>query len=149
MKETDVTIISVNLNKKLTMAYKDYHVIEDDFDYEDLLKYKKVIFFNVLNNLKDEELDKLFNFIRENNILFINYTNNMELVLRTSYLMIYNGNDILAEGPTLEILKNDKLIKRLGFDEPFIVDLSLLLKGYGLISEIYSDKESLKRALWK
>jgi len=150
MKEvTDVTIISTNLNKKILDKYQDYSLIEDNFTYEELLKKKKVIFFNVLNNLSDEELKKIFDYVKKNNILFINVTNEIELSLYTNYLIIYDKENILIEGSTIEVLKNEKLLKRLGLQLPFMVELSLLLKDYGLIDEIYLEKERLVDKLWK
>ena len=146
---TNVTIISTNLNKELLNNYKDYHVIENNFTYEEVLKEKKVIFFNILNNLSKDELDKLFKFLNDNNILFVNFTNDIELSLYTDYLIIYDKEKILMEGKTLDILKNEKLIKRLGLNLPFIVELSILLKDYGLVNDIYLDKESLVDKLWK
>lgn len=147
--KTDVTIISTNINRKLLNNYKDYYVIDNNFSYSELLKYDKVVFFNVLNNLNDSDLIKLFKFLRDNNIFFINISNNMETSLYTDYLIIYDAEKILIEGKTLEVLKNEKIIKRLGLQLPFMVELSLLLKDYDLINKIYLDKESLVTELWK
>lgn len=150
MKEvTNVTIISTNLNKNLLNKYKDYFIIENNFTYEELLSKKKVIFFNVLNNLSKEEIKKLFEYLKNNNILFINATNETELVIYTDYLIVYDKENILVEGNTIEVLKNEKLLKRLGFQLPFMIELSILLKDYELIDEIYLDKESLVDKLWK
>lgn len=146
---TNVTIISTNLNKNILNNYKDYKIIDKSFSYEELLNYQKVIFFNVLSNLKVEEIKKLYDFLNVNNIAFINITNNIEEVLYTNYLIIYDDIKIIAEGNTLELLKNEKLFKRLGFKLPFIVELSLLLKDYNLVNKIYIDKESLVGDLWK
>lgn len=148
-KITNVTIISTNLNKRLLDKYQDYHIIDSDFSYEELLEKKKVIFFNILNNLSEKDLKKLFKYIKDNNILFINFTNDVELCLYTDYLIVCDKNKILMEGNTLEVLKNEKLFKRLGLNLPFIVELSLLLKDYNLVDDIYVDKESLADKLWK
>lgn len=147
--ETNVTIMSINLSKMILSRYKDYYVINDNFTYDELLKNKRVIFFNVLNNLKEDELNKLFKFLKDNDIKFINITNNVELCLYTDYLIILDNDNILIEGQTIEVLKNNKLLKRLGFELPFLVDLSLLLKDYNLVNEIYLNNESLVGALWK
>ena len=69
---TDVTIISTNLNRNILKNYSEYKIIESSFTYEELLKYKKVIFFNVLSNLNIDELKKLYLYLNSNNILFIN-----------------------------------------------------------------------------
>lgn len=148
-KITNVTIISTNLNKKLLDKYEDYHIIDSDFSYEEILEKKKVIFFNILNNLSEKELKKLFKYLKESNIMFINVTNDIELCLYTDYLIVCDKAKILMEGSTLEVLKNEKLFKRLGLNLPFIVELSLLLKDYNLVEDIYIDKESLADKLWK
>lgn len=146
---TDVTIISTNLNKNILNNYSEYKIIDKSFNYDELLNYKKVIFFNVLSNLKEEEIKKLYDFLNVNNIAFINITNNIEEVLFTNKLIIYDEEKILAEGNTVELLKNEKLFKRLGFQLPFIIDLSILLKDYNLINNIFLNKESLVGELWK
>ena len=146
---TDVTIISTNLNKNILDLYKDYVVIENNFTYGELLKYKQVIFFNVLSSLTETEIKKLFKFLKDNNILYINVTNDIEELLYTDKLIIYDKEKVLVEGNTIELLKNEKLLKRLGFNLPFIVQISILLKDYNLIDKIYFDKESLVGELWK
>ena len=113
--KTSVTIISTNLNKRILDKYRDYHIINDNFTYQELLNYKKVIFFNVLNNLKKDELDKLFQYLKDSNIDFINVVNNLELCLYTEYLIVMDEKNILIEGSTIEVLKNDKL----RFTNPF------------------------------
>ncbi len=145
---SDMTIISTNLNKNILKNYSDYNIITTEFTYDDLLKYSKVIFYNVLNNKREEEIKDLFNYLKEHHIAFINVTNNEEQVLLTDYLIIYGKEKILIEGPTLEVLKQEKLLKRLGIALPFMVELSLLLQDYGLIKDIYLDYKSLEDALW-
>jgi len=146
---TNVTIISTNLSKDILKKYKDYQIIDSSFNYEDLLKFKKVIFFNILNNLNKNEIEELFRYLKSNNVNFINVTNNIEEVLCTENLIVYVNDKIIAEGNTLELLKEEKLFKRLGFNLPFIINLSTLLKDYNLVNNIYLDKESLVNDLWK
>lgn len=147
--ETSVTIISTNLSKHILDNYKEYHIISDNFTYQELLNYKKVIFFNILNNLSKSKLDKLFDFMKSSNIKYIVIANNLELCLYSDYLIVMDESKILIEGNTIDVLKNSKLLKRLGFKLPFIVDLSLLLIDYGLIDKIYLDNKSIEGAIWK
>lgn len=146
---TDVTIISTNLNKDILNKYNDYKVNNNSFKYDELLQHKKVIFFNVLENLNKDEINKLYDYLKIHNILFINITNNIEEILYTKDLIIYDNNVIVAEGNTFELIKNDKLFRRLGFELPFIIHLSTLLNDYNLVNKIYYDKESLVGDLWK
>ena len=147
-RNTNVTIISTNLSKNILKEYREYEVIDKYYQKEDLLNYENIIFFNSLNNLKDEEIKELYQFLKDNHINYINVTNDIEEVLFTDYLIVYNKNKIVIEGNTIEVLKNEKLLKRIGLELPFIVELSLLLKDYSLIDKIYLDKESLVKELW-
>ena len=113
------------------------------------MEYEKIIFFNILNNIDEKEVKELFQYLKDNNIVFINITNNVELSLLTSYLIIYDNNKIITEGNTLDVLREEKLLKRFGLPLPFMVELSLLLKDYNLVDKIYLDKESLVDYLWK
>ncbi len=113
------------------------------------MEYKKIIFFNILNNIDEKEVKELFQYLKDNNIVFINITNNVELALLTSYLIIYDNSKIITEGNTLDVLQEEKLLKRFGLSLPFMVELSLLLKDYNLVDKIYLDKESLVDYLWK
>ena len=117
--KTDVTIISNNLSKKLVNNYEDYYVVTNSFKLAKLLKYKKIIFFNSLNNLKEEEIKKIYQVLKDNNIYYINITNNIEEVLFTSNLIIYDEDEIILKGKVLEVLNNEKEIKKLGKKLPF------------------------------
>ena len=147
--ETSVTIMCTNFNKEIINKYSDYHLIDKSFEIKDLDKFKKIIFFNVFNEIEENKIKEIYKYLDENNIAYINVTNNIEEVLLTKYLIIYDKDNILIEGNTLDVLKEEKLLKRIGIYEPFICDLSLLLKDYGLINKIYLDKETLVGDLWK
>ena len=53
------------------------------------------------------------------------------------------------EGKTLECLKEEQLLKRLGFNLPFLVDLSIQLGYYGLLNEIITNNRKMIKAVWK
>ena len=147
--ETDVTIISVNISKNILNNYQDYQVIENNFVVSNLLKYPKLIFFNALNKLENEEIKELYNILKSNNIKYINVTNNIEEVLLTSNLIVYMDDKEVVSGDTLEVLKNEKLLKRIGLSLPFMVELSMYLQDYNLVDKIYLDKDELEGVLWK
>ena len=91
----------------------------------------------------------LLNYLNSKEIRLINVTSNMEDVLYTDYILcLYNGISAI-DGRTLDVLENEKILKRLGFDLPFMVDLSIQLQLYGLINKSYLNKESMVDALWK
>ena len=91
----------------------------------------------------------LLNYLNSKNILLINITSDLEEVLYTDYVMcLYNGISAI-DWKSLDVLQEEKILKRLGFSLPFMVDLSIQLKLYGLINKIYLNKEAMVKNLWK
>ena len=91
----------------------------------------------------------LINYLNYKNILLINVTTKMDDVLYTDYVLcLYDGISAI-DGKTLDVLENEKLLKRLGLSLPFFVDLSIQLKLYGLINKVYLNKEAMVKNLWK
>ena len=91
----------------------------------------------------------LLNYLNSKNIILINVTSDMEDILYSDYLIcLYKGMSAI-DGKTLDVIKNEKLLKRLGFSLPFIYDLSLQLKLYGVINKVYLNKEELVKNIWK
>lgn len=46
------------------------------------------------------------------------------------------------------VLRNEKLLKRLGYGIPFVVDLSIQLNYYDIFDTVYYDMDKLTEALW-
>lgn len=147
--ETDVAIISNNINKDILNNFRDYKVIDHPFTYRDILNEKKVIFYKILDNEKEDKIQKLISKLKNDSIKYIIITNNIEITLLTSNLIVFNKNEIILQGNTKEILvKEEKTFQKLGLDIPFMVRLSKYLQDYNLINKIYYDKESLVTDLW-
>ena len=112
-------------------------------------KEKTYVFFNVLTYLDNPFKLKLIKYLKDNQKRIINYTLDIEETLLFDYIIVIHDQKIIMEGPTKDILTEEKILKKLGFNLPFVVELSNGLKYYGLIPEIYFDNESLVQALWK
>lgn len=114
-----------------------------------LLKPSYLAIDNLLTDLYPRTKVLLLNYLNSNNILLINVTSDMEEVLYTDYVLcLYDGISAI-DGKALDVLGNERILKRLGFSLPFMVDLSLQLKDYGLIDKVYLNKESMVKDLWK
>lgn len=109
---------------------------------------KNLIFDELLMFIDNDVKKALMNFLESNNTKFINITSDMEETLFSDYLIVvYNGN-VAIEGKTLNVLKEEKILNRLGYNLPFLVDLSLQLKYYGLVDRIYLNQSELVDKLW-
>ena len=147
-KKTDVTIIGLNLNHNVIDNYPDYYVIDKPFKIEEVKTKEKILFFNSLHFIKDENKKILVEYLKKSKKSFIIITNNIEEVLLTKYLIVIDEEKILIEGQTLAVLKEDKLLKRLGFDLPFTFSLSLLLKDYDILDTICVTNQELVDEIW-
>ena len=87
--------------------------------------------------------------MKSNHKRIINYTTQIEETLLLDYLVITHENTIIMEGAKELVLKEEKILKKLGFNLPFIVELSSGLKYYGLINKIYFNSKELVDELWK
>ena len=91
----------------------------------------------------------MYKYSKKNKITIINISSDLNDVLYSEYMIcLYNGK-IAMEGDVISCLKEEKLLKRLGFKLPFLYDLSLQLNYYDVLNDIYLDYESLEDAIWK
>jgi len=98
--------------------------------------------------LSKEDFLFLLEFLKKENIFLFMVTNDIEKTIYFDYLIVIKNNKIAIEGKTMLVLKEEKLMKLLGFSLPFYVNMSIQLRYYGLVSEIYLNKIDLERALW-
>ena len=107
------------------------------------------VFFNVLTYLDKAFKERLIRYLILNKKRIINYTTNIEETLLLDYLVVLHENKIIMEGKNELVLQEEKILKKLGFNLPFIVELSNGLKYYGVIDKVYFNNEELVNVLWK
>lgn len=107
------------------------------------------IFFNVLTYLDDEFKCQVINFLKERRKRIINYTSEIEETILLSDILVVHDGKIVMEGNKENILLEEKILTKLGFNLPTIVELSKGLKYYGVVDKIYYSNEKLVDDLWK
>ena len=103
----------------------------------------------VLSFLNEKNRKKVYDYVKKNKITLVVVSKNIEEALQTDYMIVMDQGKVAMEGKTLQVLMKEKILKRLGVGLPFYVDLSLQLKLYGLLEDIYLTKEEMVGALWK
>ena len=93
--------------------------------------------------------ERLIRYLILNKKRIINYTTDIEETLLLDYLVVLHENKIIMEGKKELVLQEEKILKKLGFNLPFIVELSNGLKYYGVIDKVYFNNEELVNVLWK
>lgn len=99
-----------------------------------------------VDNFEKENIYKVLTDLKKKGLTIINVTHDIEETLFSDNIIVLN-NGIVFNGRKEDLYKSD--IKKLGFDLPFIVELSNRLIFYDLIDRIYYDMEELVNTLWK
>lgn len=146
-------VLSNNVDKKFMSKFGVYQII-DVLPFEklknnlEMFPSKRVIFNESLSSLSNKEKKEIFDLLDKQNINYVNVTSNIEDALFGDYIIVYDENMKVLEGNKEVVLKNEKLLKKLGFGVPFVVDLSIQLMYYDILDKVYFDVDNLLEALW-
>ena len=114
------------------------------------LNKPSIVFIDeALSFLSKENQAIIFSYAKDAQITLVSVSKNIEEAMDYDYMIVLDKGRIAIEGKTMQVLQEEKLLKRLGIGLPFYVDLSIQLKLYGLIDKIYTTKKELVEALWK
>ena len=106
--------------------------------------------FSMIDEKEKHELLSIIKEIHEQNkITILNVTSNLEDSLMGERLIILKNGEIVINDETMNALEKDSVIRKLGLELPFMVDLSIKLELYGLLDDIILDMEEMVDMLWK
>ena len=146
-------ILSNNADKKFMSKFGVYQII-DILPFEklkntlEMFPSKRVVLSDSLSVLSNKEKKEILELLNKQNIHYINVTSNVEDALFGDYIIVYDEDMKVLEGNKEVVLKNEKLLKKLGFGVPFVVDLSIQLMYYDILDRVYFDVDNLLEALW-
>lgn len=117
-----------------------------------LIKRPRVLLFDGLLELDGfKRKEKIVNLLKKYNkkgMTIINSTVNVEDSLIGDDIIVISNNEVILEGPKEKVFLNEKEFKKCGLELPFIVDLSIKLKYYGVVDKIYFDMGKLIDDIW-
>lgn len=148
------TILVNNADKAFLENFKSYKVLDtmEGFDaiksQVEVFLSKKIVFNEIWYYLSKKEKSELLEILKRRNVSFVNITSNVEDVIYSDYVIVYDDDKKVLEGNKEMVLRNEKLLKRLGYGVPFVVDLSIQLNYYDIFDTIYYDIDKLTEALW-
>ncbi len=148
------TILVNNANKAFFENFESYKVLDtmDGFDaikmQVEVFLSKRIVFNEIWYYLSKEEKSELLEILKRRNVSFVNITSNVEDVIYSDYVIVYDNDKKILEGNKEMVLRNEKLLKRLGYGIPFVVDLSIQLNYYDIFDTVYYDMDKLTEALW-
>lgn len=96
-----------------------------------------------------EVLDIVKGMNEENGMTVVQITHYLEETLNSHCIYVMDKGQIVAQGTPEEVYQNPDLLRKLGLDVPFAVDLLHRLKNKGLVGEGFSlTSEGVISALW-
>lgn len=148
------TILVNNADKAFLENFRSYKVLDtmEGFDaiksQVEVFLSKRIVFNEIWYYLSKEEKSELLEILKRRNASFVNITSNVEDVIYSDYVIVYDDDKKILEGNKEMVLRNEKLLKRLGYGIPFVVDLSIQLNYYDIFDTVYYDMDKLTEALW-
>ncbi len=106
---------------------------------------------NMLSLLDENDKEKVYKALKQytkNNGIILNFTTEIEETLLGTDIIITSDKKVLLSGNTMSVLNEEKLMKRLGYSLPFIIQLNKYLKDYELIRDYNLSYESLVKSIW-
>lgn len=102
-------------------------------------------------NLEDQKtiINFLKDYISAYGLTVVITTTDLEISLETNYLYIIDKGDLVLSGTPQEVLQKDNVINKIGLNIPFMIDLSVKLRDYDLITKLETDYDRMIEALWK
>jgi energy-coupling factor transport system ATP-binding protein len=94
-------------------------------------------------------VDAISKLHKDMGLTIITVTHSLEETYESNRMVVISDGKVMVEGPTLEVLKEDRIFNRIGIEVPFMVDLSLKLILYGLIDHVILNMDEMVNALWK
>lgn len=152
--KVNYTILVNNANKEFMEQFKEYSIIGSNMSFDELKEKlemfpsKRVVFNESWYNLRNNEKIVIIELLKKQNINFVNITSNIEDSLLSDYIVVFDENKKVLEGNTEVVLRNEKVLKKLGYGLPFVVDLSIQLTYYDILDKVYYDMDKLTEGLW-
>ncbi|MDD6224131.1 MAG: ABC transporter ATP-binding protein [bacterium] len=106
--------------------------------------------FSMMNKKTKEKIGRiLLEKQKKEKLTIILTTTNLEEIIDSDYTYVIHNGQIIMEGKPLMLLREDKILNRVGLELPFMIDLSQKLKFYELLTEEITDMDRMVNALWK
>ena len=103
----------------------------------------------MLDPFDKEKILKILKELNDKGLTIINISHDIEDTLISDKIYVLDSGEIVLEGTKEEVYKEEKKLHNLGFNLPFMVELSNRLMFYNLIDHTIYDMEEMVNTLWK
>lgn len=114
---------------------------------------KILILDEALTMLNDTEKNNILNLlkkiVKDKKITIINVTHDMEETIYGDKIIVLDGGKVIFNDSKEVVYKEEKKLKSIGLELPFMVDLSNKLRYYGLVDDNILSMNEMVNHLWK
>lgn len=100
-----------------------------------------------------KEMDSIISFLKQYQekygLTIVMTTINLDDCINTDKLFFISEGKIVLSGEPMSVLEKDNIINKIGLNIPFMIDLSVKLRDYELLSKIEMNKDRMVEELWK
>ncbi len=111
-----------------------------------------VLLDETLNRIDFEQKNQILKMLnqlrREKGLTILAITHNLDEAIDADQIIVLDHGKIVLNGTKMEVLREEKILNRLGVDIPFMVSLSIKLNHYNLLRGIELDMDKLVTKLW-
>ncbi len=100
-------------------------------------------------NERDEILKVLKMYNDEKRVTILSFTHNLDEAIYSKRLIILNEGKVVVDGPFPYVFNEERVMRKIGLEVPFAIELSQKLRVYGIIDDIELDLERLVSKIWK
>jgi energy-coupling factor transport system ATP-binding protein len=118
-----------------------------------MLEPRILILDEALMMIDVTQRDKLLKILKDYNkrkrLTIVSFTHNLDEAIYSDRLVILNYGKIVVDGAFPDVFNEERVMRKIGLEVPFAVELSQKLRVYGLLDKIYLDVERLVDEVWK
>ncbi len=118
-----------------------------------MLEPRILILDEALLMIDINERKKILKLLKEYNtkkkVTIISFTHDLDEAIYSDRLIVLNKGVIVVDGAFLEVFNEERVMRKIGLEVPFSIELSQKLRIYNLIDHVELDLERLVEALWK
>lgn len=100
-------------------------------------------------NERKEILEILKDYNKRKRVTIVSFTHDLEESLYSNRLIVLNKGKIVVDGAIPYVFTEESIMRKIGLEVPFMIELSKKLSLYGVLEDLELDFESLVNKIWK
>ena len=106
--------------------------------------------FNMIDINEKEEILKILNeYNKKRKVTILMLTHDLKEASYSDRLVILNEGKIVIDGPYKDVFSEERVMRKIGLEVPFFIELCQKLRVYEILDEITSNLEGLVDKIWK